>query len=324
MTSRIVFVSCAYATKREDQPAWKQILALEPLPDLLLLLGDTAYMNWEGNKWEHNKLEACYEKQFKIESFVELTKRVPTLAIWDDHDCGINNVYGGEHAENVARSRKLFDRYLHFAVNAGRPEMYAAYDALPDVRILMLDGRTYRTDPYGAAPTLLGREQEDWLFEQLDPQRTTQKPITIVANGTGLTEGGRDEVVSAYPGFSNRLRQALSFRPGGPGPVGAAPDVGRRALFLSGDVHRNVFKPHKDERIYEALSSAVACFITRTSEEEFGSERYCDNWALLTIDEHEVTFDFHGRPNKPKQGKDFAQVNNFSKKIRRSDWTLLP
>ena len=121
MSTKIVFVSCAYAIHRPVQPAWQQILDQVPDADLLLMLGDTAYMNWFGG-WELRKLEPCYEAQFKIASFLQLIKKVPTLAIWDDHDCDINDVRGAEFPDEVQQSRKLFDRWMGFAVKSAVPK----------------------------------------------------------------------------------------------------------------------------------------------------------------------------------------------------------
>ena len=329
MTTKIAFVSCAYATHRPGQIAWQQILDTAPDLNLLLLLGDTAYMGWgdtwdDKNKkwipepWDFAALNHCYEEQFKIESFSKLIAKIPTLAIWDDHDCGVNNVRGAEFPERVKKSRALFDQWMGFAVNAGRPEMYDVYDKLPDVRILMLDGRSYRTLPTAANATMLGPEQEKWLWKQLDPAQSVQRPITIVANGVGLSEGSKVEVVKAYKSFSNRLLKELSFRAK---PSGAPGDYGRRSIFLAGDIHRNHFRHFEEKRIYEVLSSGVACFIPNTiTVKDFTADRHTDNWGLITIDEENVTIDFHGLPDKP----DNWNQNNFTRVIRRSDWQVVP
>lgn len=337
MTTKIAFVSCAYATRRPKQPAWQDILDKVPDLNLLLLLGDTAYMNWgdlpedfdalNNEVWDFKSLNECYEIQFNIKSFRKLIAKVPTLAIWDDHDCGINDVCGAEFPEQVKKSRALFDHWMKFAVNAGRPEMYAVYDKLPDVRILMLDGRSERTLPTAVNPTMLGSKQEDWLWEQLSPA-SVQRPITILANGVGLSQGSPVEVVKAYTNFWDKLRKELSFRAN---PSGVTGDCGRRALFLAGDIHRNAFIPFErepfkngpleSERIYEVLSSGVACFIPKTYRtEQFTPDRYNDNWGLITIDEINVRIDFHGQPDSP--GK--KDPNNFTRVIRRSDWQVVP
>lgn len=341
MTTKIAFVSCAYATYRKEQPAWQQILDQVPDLNLLLLLGDTAYMGWgdtwdDKNKkwipesWDFAALNHCYEEQFKIKAFRELIAKpnVSTLAIWDDHDCGVNNVCGATVPEQVKKSRALFDKWMGFAVNAGRPEMYDVYDMLPDVRILMLDGRSYRTAPTAANATMLGLEQEKWLWKQLDPAQTVQRPITIVANGVGLSQGSDGEVVQAYAGFWEKLRGELSFRDK---PSGVSGDGGRRTLYVAGDIHRNKFLPFEEnpekngpiesERIHQAFSSGVACFITKTyTIDQFTPDRHTDNWGLITIDEHNVTIDFHGLPDKPGNWNQ----NNFTSVIRRSDWQVVP
>ena len=329
-TTKIAFVSCAYATYRPDQPAWQQILDQVPDLNLLLMLGDTAYMDW-GQRWDLYALNHCYDEQSKIKAYRELIAKVPTLAIWDDHDCGYNDIRGAEEPELVKQSRALFDYWMGFAVNAGRPEMYAVYDKLPDVRILMLDCRSERTLPTAANPTMLGSAQEDWLWKQLDPAQSVQRPITILANGVGLSEGNPLEVVNAYAKFWAKLRKEISFREK---PSGADGDCGRRALYLAGDIHRNKFLPFErkpvngeslgpleSERIYQVLSSGVACFIPKTdSIKQFTPDRYTDNWGLLTIDAENVTIDFHGRHDIPGA----QSSNNFTRVIRRSDWQLVP
>lgn len=72
------------------------------------MLGDTAYMDW-GRRWDLYALNHCYEEQSKIKAYRELIAKVPTLAIWDDHDCGYNDIRGAEVPELVKQSRAQFD-----------------------------------------------------------------------------------------------------------------------------------------------------------------------------------------------------------------------
>ncbi len=302
---RIAFVSCAYATHRPVQPAWAQIRDAQP--DLLLMLGDNAYMNWWEPEWNFDALEACYRAQFEVPAFRALIDEAPTLAIWDDHDCGPDNTLGA-HADpaRLARTREMFDRWMGFALNAGRPEMHAVYDALPGVRVLMLDVRTHRTSSQAEGATLLGAAQEAWLWQQLDPAQTPQREITIVASGSGFSEGAKDHRVQDYTRFADTLRRELAFRAGG----GA--DVGRRALFLAGDVHRNMFKSHP-QRFHEALSSGVACFLPQTYDyPDFTPARHTDNWGLITVDEAAVTVHFHANAHTPR--------NPRPRRIDRRTW----
>jgi alkaline phosphatase D len=284
--TKIAFVSCAYATYRPTQPAWEQILAAKP--DLLLMLGDNAYMSWYGSEWDFKALENCYKAQFDVPAFRELIASVPTLAVWDDHDCGPDDTCGAEVPKDfLATTREKFDRWMGFARNNNRPHMYCTYRDIPDVQVLMLDGRTYRTGSQAAHPTMLGDVQEEWLWAQLDPHQHPQAGITIVATGTGLSVGKPGHRVQDYPTFAATLRSKLAFRDGDD------VDAGRRALFLGGDVHYNSFKSHP-EGFHEAVSSGVACFNPRTYvESEFVEDRYSDNWGLITIDELQVQVEFH-------------------------------
>ena len=289
-TKKIAFVSCAYGTYRDSQPAWKEILAAKP--DLLLMLGDNAYMSWYGGEWNFKALEECYRAQFAVNEFRAAIDSIPTLAIWDDHDAGPDDTLGAEVAAgNIGRTREMFDRWMGFARNNNRPHMYCTYNNMPDVQIVMLDVRTYRTSSQAVSPTLLGDAQDQWLWERLDPQDTPQRRFTIVASGTGFSVGKPQHRVADYGSVADGLRSRLAFR------RGDATDPGRRALFLGGDVHYNKFVSHPSG-FHEAISSGVACFIPKTYiEADFVPERYSDNWGLITIEEQQVHIDFHANQN---------------------------
>ncbi|MCU7369931.1 alkaline phosphatase D family protein [Paucibacter sp. O1-1] len=290
MATKIAFVSCAYGTYRKTQPAWEDILAAKP--DLLPMLGDNAYMSWYGSTWDFKALEDCYRAQFAVKEFRAVIESVPTLAIWDDHDCGPDDTLGAEAPpQYVATTREMFDRWFGFARNNNRPHMYCTYDDLPEVRVVMLDVRTYRTSSKAANPTLLGDAQEKWLWKQLDPARTEQKRFTIIGSGTGFSVGKPGHRVADYRSVADGIRSRLAFHPGSAG------SLGRRALFLAGDVHYNKFVSHP-EGFHEAISSGVACFIPKTyTEDEFVPERYADNWGLITISDTQICVDFHANPH---------------------------
>ena len=292
MPKKIAFVSCAYSTFRKQQPAWKEIR--DANPDLLLMLGDNAYMAWDGDpalNWAPQDLERCYEELFKQPHFRWLSENVPTLAIWDDHDTGPNDTYGAMlPAEKLKEVREKFDRWMGFAKNDNPPHMYCTYLGIPDVKIVMLDVRSYRTPFNVTKASLLGEQQERWLWKELDEQRTQQRKITIVCSGTGFTHGAPRQTVQDYQQFADLLKQRLAFRPGGDN------DVGRRSLFLAGDIHQNEFATLGDVGVHEALSSGVACFPTSTYvvDENTEKDRRIDKWGLLTIGADTVEFDFHG------------------------------
>lgn len=293
--TRIVFVSCANVELRPVQPAWDAIAA-DP-PDLLMLLGDNTYMSWTGTKWELERLQQNYEAQFKIPAFKKLIDTVPTLAIWDDHDLGPNDSCGAElMPQQLADSRALFNHYLAKARNDNLPHMHCTYD-IGEVRVIMLDVRTYRTLSTSSAPTVLGGVQEDWLWKEL---ANNPKPYTIVASGTVTDDGLKGHRLSDYKDFYKRLQSAL--RPVPPGPKDSKPPKARKVLLLSGDIHKNRWKNHSG--FFEATSSGVACV--------WGDKKKpIDNWGLLTFGAEELTVDLRGR----------TPSHAHKHRLRLRDWT---
>ena len=299
--TRIVFVSCANVELRPVQPAWDAIAA-DP-PDLLILLGDNTYMSWTGPKWELERLRQNYEAQFKIPSFKKLIDTVPTLAIWDDHDLGPDDSCGAElEPQQLADSRALFNHYLAKARNNNPPHMYCTYD-IGEVRVIMLDVRTYRTLSTVSAPTVLGRDQEDWLWKEL---ADNPKPYTIVASGSVMDRGVEQHKLSDYKAFYKRLKSELRHRPSDPKKPHAPKP--RKVLFLSGDIHDNRWKAWPG--FFEATSSGVAC-VANVGPKGKKVEVPIDNWGLLTFGPEELTVDLRGH----------APSRVETHKVRLRDWT---
>jgi hypothetical protein len=318
---RIVFVSCAYATHRDPQPAWQAILDRVPTIDVLLLMGDNAYMSWDGPDWLHQDLAACYEKQAAMKTYQDVIRRAKmSLAIWDDHDAGPNNVCGAEWPDKIRKSRELFDRYMSFAANVGGADMWGAFEPAPGVRILPTDGRTHRTPPGVSSSTVLGHPQEQWLFDRLDEHGTGKYPIDIVVSGVGFSQGSSEERLNVYP-FAKELDRRLRYRAGSGGAPGQ--DPGQRSLLLAGDIHRNFFAPQGTPKRpwYEVISSGVACLRPLTDMGSLNdSDNYIDKWGLLTIGAETVDIDFHGwtPPQKPKHKPEPRKVS-----IRIADWQVV-
>lgn len=290
--TRIAFVSCANVEGRKVQPAWEQIAA-DP-PDCLLLLGDNTYMSWAGTDWNFPALEKHYESQFKgdLKFFRQLIDTVPTLAIWDDHDFGPNDSYGlGAGPANLAASRALFDKYLGFAKNVAEakhpPHMYCS-TVIGPARVIMLDVRTYRSLASDPNPTVLGPEQEGWLWAEL---AAAKEPCIIVGSGSVINRGPKSQRLDKYTAFHKKLMSELRHRPDRP----------RRVLFLSGDIHDNRWQ--RWPGFFEATSSGVACHAPNGEP--------TDNWGLLTFKQHELVVDLHGH----------APSYVGQHRVRLSDWT---
>ena len=82
---RLAFGSCARHQLDAEQPVFHAIAAAEP--DVFFWLGDNIYAD-SASEWVFAE---DYRRQRSIASTLPLMRSVPQLAIWDDHDFGLNN-----------------------------------------------------------------------------------------------------------------------------------------------------------------------------------------------------------------------------------------
>lgn len=285
--ARIAFTSCSHIEFRPEQPVWGHIAATKP--DLLLLLGDTVYMSYlETDPWDHERLERLYKAQLSYPPFKELVERTPTLAIWDDHDFGIDNACGAEHTEQRDASLHLFLKHM-MPIQARRDQdrsrVYGRYDGVPGVKVLMLDERYWRENAWGGETgrTMLGEEQEKWLFDEL--AHNDGPGITILCSGSTVDRGGPSESIRDYEPFFTQLKEACAKR--------------GRTLLLSGDIHFNRFESHdlsKESGVASgpAFHEATA---SGSAHRTYAKHKILNNWGLLTIDGQGVRVDLYAAGN---------------------------
>ena len=185
--ARIAFGSCA----DQDKPLPIFDAILKAQPDLLLMLGDNIYadITTPRNKVNPDVIKAAYETLGKLPAWQRLRETVPMLAIWDDHDYGINDA--GEEWKFKDESKQLMLDFFGVPADAprrSRPGAYAAAIVGPPgqrVQVILLDTRYFRSKlsradrpgPGMRVPgyipntepdaTVLGAEQWKWLEEQL-------------------------------------------------------------------------------------------------------------------------------------------------------------
>lgn len=236
---RIAIASCCKIQMVPEQVGWAEIAAEEP--DLLLLLGDNAYMN--NSEWDHEGLDRRYREQFEEPHFRALIDDVPFLATWDDHDFGFNDSAGEEIDDRKRRkSRKLFDKYMwdpRLRKKIRKPKssgIYYSYD-IGDVRIIMLDVRYFRTSSKRKGATMLGFEQEEWFWRELDYDQR----YTVVGAGSCVAEGAKNQTWRDYRDFYAAFEDWV------------VPED--RVLVVTGDIHRNKFRSHG--KFFEAISSGI-------------------------------------------------------------------
>lgn len=193
---RIAFGSCAHQSRA--QAHWKAII--DAKPDAFIFCGDNIY----SDTYDMALMKKKYGQLAAHQGFQDLKKLCPVLAVWDDHDYGLNDS-GGEFPKKK-ESREIFLDFWGVPPNAARRSHEGIYDATifgpkgRRVQIILLDTRynrsplkqlvkrkpgegRYTADRNGSS-TILGEAQWLWLEEQLAKEadiRLIVSSIQVVA-----------------------------------------------------------------------------------------------------------------------------------------------
>lgn len=261
LVTRIAFGSCIDAAR--PHPLLGE--AAERDPDLFIFLGDNVY----ADAGDPSRFEEAYAELGESEDFRRLEDTATLLAIWDDHDYGVNDSGG-----SYGLKQKSEEAFLDFwdvpkeDPRRERPGIYTARRFGPPgkrVQIILLDTRWFRSPlsrgneeeregPYrpigDPSATLLGEEQWDWLEDEL--RKPTE--VRIIASSIQvLVEHHGWESWSNFPREQERLFDLL-------GETGA---MDAPLLFISGDRHfgeitrRAVSSQGKREELVEITSSGI-------------------------------------------------------------------
>lgn len=282
--TKIAIASCCKVQMQHDQPAWAAIESENP--DQLLLLGDNVYML--NDRWDHAYLRDRYVDQLAVPEFASVISNVPYMAIWDDHDFGVNDSRGAYVSySRKRRSRDLFHQYLPGAINPDRPRIYTSH-VINDVKIIMLDVRTWRTYSNRIDATMLGDDQEQWLWNELQhPHR-----FTVIGTGSCVSAGADRETWKDFDRFYSEFLNR----------------VPSRTLVVSGDIHKNAFQSHQG--FFEATSSGIG----RKTKPSGGRPAVpMNNYGIITFGNQRVTIDLRGD----------QAANQIRKQIRVSNWSLI-
>ena len=187
---RVVFGSCI----QQDQPVPLLQSMADTRPQLTLLLGDNIYADTNDREVMLQK----YNTLRSLAAFQRLQSAAPMLAVWDDHDFGVND--GGSDYALREQSQQLFQDFFGIPQNSPLRQQQGVYSAQTfgppgqRVQVILLDARYHRTalrtgprrtgGPYYPSTTpgetMLGAAQWKWLEECL------REPAEVRLIGCGI------------------------------------------------------------------------------------------------------------------------------------------
>ena len=197
-TFTIAFGGCAGYTPQNER-MWDTIAG--HAPHAFLTLGDNVYIDLPEHPGPFHDY-TYYRRQSRPE-FRRLVSATPVYAVWDDHDAAVDDIWLGPYVDRPAWKQPMVDLFRRNWNNPGygsesHPGVWFGF-SLGDVDFFLLDGRTYRTNPFDDDPTMLGPVQKAWLLDSLGASEATFKVIASpVAWADGAKPGSRD-TWSGYP-----------------------------------------------------------------------------------------------------------------------------
>jgi alkaline phosphatase D len=307
--TKIAFGSCS--NQYLQQPIWNTIV--EAKPDLFLHLGDLIYGD-AAPPGVHlippgvdviEKMRMDYAFFGNKPSFKNLRENVPFMAVWDDHDLGLND--GGGDFTRKQESRNLLLDFLDVPTTSDRrvtPGLYESRIFGPEgrrVQVIMLDTRYFR-DPQiksglskeeakaqgivgryipnnDPKSTLLGADQWIWLESQL------RKPAEVRLLASSIQVVAGDKGAEGWGNFPVELERLYAL-------IRRTEAAG--VIILSGDVHFSELSVTSDAvnyPLYDFTSSPLRQYgVGMTGWEEMkndsrvGQAYANDNFGTVSID----------------------------------------
>lgn len=298
--SRIAFGSCVHQDR--PQPIWAAVNAAGP--DVFVFLGDNIY----GDSEDPAVLQNKYQQLGAVPGFQQLQQQTDVVAIWDDHDYGVNDG-GREYPSKEASRQVMLDFWGEPAnsVRRTRPDgIYTSYlygEPGQRVQLILLDLRWNRTElqritdadklaareasnmgPYDASlaagATMLGDNQWQWFEQQLQVPadlRIIGSSLQLLADFTGW------ESWANFPADRQHFFHLLQNAPVTP------------TVIISGDTHWSEFSRIDNAGLPFALVEMTASGLT-------------EEWHAIS-------------PNRHRVGDAFAQANFGLMDI---DWSVQP
>jgi alkaline phosphatase D len=242
--TRIAFSSCVGRSGFANAAIWAEMSARTRF-DLLLMLGDNHYADSTVPEVQRRHY---YDHRSTL-GYAEVTRRVPTYAIWDDHD------YGPNDSDRTAQGKEIsLQTFQQFWANPGygQPDDPGVYYKFSrgEIDFFMLDNRYHRTPnraPDDGTKTMLGAKQLAWFKRELLASRAKVK---FIASGS---EWAPHSHLDSWSSFAREREEIFGFL--------REHDL-QGVLFLSGDRHfTGAYQIHG--RFIEVTSGPLGANTTR-------------------------------------------------------------
>lgn len=289
----IAFGGCAGYTPKHER-MW-DTLATHDLK-ALLLLGDNVYIDIP----EHpNQIHdyTYYRRQSRPE-FKNLTAKVPVYSIWDDHDAATDDIWMGPYRDKPDWKQPMVNLFKNNWNNPyyGTEEWPGCWFdfSITDVDFFMLDGRTYRTNPFMEEKTMLGPAQKEWLLNSLKESSATFKIIASPVPWDFRAKPGSNDT---WNGFQDEREEIFKF---------IEDNKIDGVVLVSADRHRSDYWKIKRKNgypLYDFLSSQLTNIHTHSVMDgcEFGYNQKCSFGTFTfntSIEDPELTFQIHSIDNE--------------------------
>lgn len=217
--TRFAFSSCVGRTGTLSASIWAEMSARTRF-DLLFMLGDNTYADSTDPVVQRRHY---YDHRSPL-GYAEITRRVPTYAIWDDHD------YGPNDSDRTAVGKEIsLQTFQQFWANPSYgqrddPGVYFKFSR-GDVDFFMLDNRYHRSPnraPDDGTKTMLGAAQLAWFKREV---LASKAKVKFVASGS---EWERHSHLDSWTSFTREREEIFSLL--------TEHDV-QGVIFLSGDRH---------------------------------------------------------------------------------------
>ena len=182
-------------------------------PHCLLMMGDNVYID---HPKERDVQRFCYYQRQSSRPWRRLLSTVPVAAIWDDHDFGVNDDYGGPKKYEPAWKPEVLEVFRQnwpnpaFADDENTPGIWFDFK-IANVQFFMLDCRYYREPSTAEHPSMLGPVQLQWLKNQLKASDATFKVIVSSVPWADEAKGAMEGRYDTWRGYQQEREEIFNF-----------------------------------------------------------------------------------------------------------------